>query len=64
MIATAVLKKPVRLTKIVVTLGPAIETESMLRKVMLAGASVFRANFSHGVAVDHAQRIHLSLIHI
>lgn len=58
MIATAVLKKPVRLTKIVVTLGPAIETESMLRKVMLAGASVFRANFSHGVAVDHAQRIH------
>lgn len=51
------IKKQVRLTKIVVTLGPAIEDESMLRKVMTAGASVFRANFSHGSAEDHAKRI-------
>ncbi|MES2204010.1 MAG: pyruvate kinase [Pseudomonadota bacterium] len=47
----------VRLTKIVVTLGPSLDDETMLRKVMVAGASVFRANFSHGSADDHAKRI-------
>lgn len=47
----------VRLTKIVVTMGPSLDEEAMLRKVMLAGASVFRANFSHGSAEDHAKRI-------
>ena len=46
-----------RLTKIVVTLGPSLDDEAMLRKVMMAGASVFRANFSHGSPDDHAKRI-------
>lgn len=48
---------PIRLTKIVVTLGPSLDDEAMLRKVMLAGASVFRANFSHGSVEDHSNRI-------
>jgi pyruvate kinase len=47
-----------RLTKIVVTLGPSLDDEAMLRKVMMAGASIFRANFSHGSPDDHAKRIH------
>lgn len=48
-----------QLTKIVVTLGPALDDEMMLRKVMMAGASVFRSNFSHGSLEDHSQRIEL-----
>lgn len=49
--------KPIRLTKIVATMGPALDDETMLRKVVEAGASVFRANFSHGTADDHKKRI-------
>ncbi|OGT30621.1 MAG: pyruvate kinase [Gammaproteobacteria bacterium RIFCSPHIGHO2_12_FULL_35_23] len=46
-----------RRTKIIITLGPALDEENMLEKAILAGADVFRANFSHGVATDHAGRI-------
>lgn len=46
-----------RRTKIVVTLGPALDTESMLEKVLLAGAVVFRANLSHGTINTHEARI-------
>ena len=42
--------KYLRHTKIVATVGPASESEDMLRKLMEAGADVFRLNFSHG---DH-----------
>ena len=34
-------------TKIVATLGPATASKEVLRKMMLAGADVFRINFSH-----------------
>lgn len=45
------------LTKIVVTMGPALDDPKVLRDIISAGASVFRANFSHGVAADHEKRI-------
>ena len=46
-----------RRTKIVVTLGPAIDDPDMLTRVIKAGADVFRANFSHGTLETHEQRI-------
>lgn len=38
-------------SKIVATIGPASNSEEMLKKLVKAGADVFRLNFSHG---DHA----------
>jgi pyruvate kinase len=46
-----------RRTKIVVTLGPALDDPVMLERVMLAGAVIFRANFSHGDISLHEARI-------
>jgi pyruvate kinase len=37
----------VRKTKIIATLGPATESEDMLRQLILAGVNVFRLNMSH-----------------
>src|SRR5579885_1747871 len=46
-----------RRTKIVVTLGPSLDSPEMLERVILAGAVVFRANFSHGEVSMHEARI-------
>ncbi|CAI9122050.1 pyruvate kinase [Brytella acorum] len=46
----------VRRTKIVATLGPASSSREMIRTLALAGANVFRLNFSHGSHDDHAER--------
>lgn len=46
-----------RRTKIVVTLGPALDDPEMLNRVIAAGADVFRSNFSHGTIAMHEQRI-------
>jgi pyruvate kinase len=46
-----------RRTKIVATLGPASESETMLRQLIEAGMDVARMNFSHGSHDDHAERI-------
>lgn len=46
-----------RRTKIVVTLGPSLDDPHMLERVILAGAVVFRANFSHGDIQMHEARI-------
>lgn len=48
-----------RRTKIVVTLGPSLDVPEMLEKVILAGAVVFRANFSHGEISMHEKRINM-----
>ncbi len=48
---------PLRRTKIVVTLGPSLDDPIMLERVILAGAVVFRANYSHGELSLHEQRI-------
>lgn len=48
-----------RRTKIVVTLGPSLDDPDMLERVILSGAVVFRANFSHGDTSMHEARINL-----
>ncbi len=48
---------PLRRTKIVVTLGPSLDDSEMLERVIIEGADVFRANFSHGSLETHEQRI-------
>jgi len=48
-----------RRTKIVVTLGPSLDDPIMLEKVILAGAVIFRANFSHGEISMHEKRIQM-----
>lgn len=47
----------IRRTKIVVTLGPSLDDNEVLERVILAGAVVFRANFSHGDIKLHEERI-------
>jgi pyruvate kinase len=42
-----------RKTKIVATIGPASASEERLRELILAGANVFRLNFSHGTHQSH-----------
>lgn len=42
-------------SKIVATVGPASNTKEMLKKLVLAGADVFRLNFSHGDHKMHQQ---------
>ena len=48
-----------RKTKIVCTIGPASNSEEMLRGLCLAGMNVARLNFSHGTHEDHKQKIDL-----
>ncbi len=45
-----------RQTKIVATVGPASSQIEQLRALFLAGADVFRLNFSHGSHEEHHQR--------
>lgn len=45
------------LTKIVATLGPASDSVEMITKLVEAGVSVFRFNFSHGDLDEHAVRL-------
>lgn len=42
-----------RRTKIVCTVGPAIGSSDMIRRVLEAGVDVFRLNFSHGTPDEH-----------
>jgi len=46
----------IRRAKIVATLGPASTERETIRALFLAGADVFRLNFSHGSSADHAAR--------
>ncbi|HXI12788.1 MAG TPA: pyruvate kinase [Thermoanaerobaculia bacterium] len=48
-----------RRTKIVATLGPACNTEEMVRKLLAAGVDVFRLNFSHGRSEDRIRLIEM-----
>jgi pyruvate kinase len=46
-----------RRTKIIATLGPASSTPEAMTQLFLAGADMFRLNFSHGAHAEHAARI-------
>lgn len=46
-----------RKTKIVCTIGPAVDDPEVLKKLMLAGMNVGRVNFSHGNYQDQEERI-------
>lgn len=46
-------------TRIVCTIGPASDSETVLRKMVLAGMRVARLNFSHGSHEEHIGRIRL-----
>ena len=46
-----------RKTKIVCTVGPAIDSELMIGKMIDAGMNVTRLNFSHANHDEHGQRI-------
>src|SRR3989339_238500 len=48
-------KEKMRLTKIVATIGPASNTDEMIKKLIEAGMNVARLNFSHGTYDDHKQ---------
>ena len=46
-----------RRTKIVATIGPATQSETVITELIKAGVTTFRLNFSHGDHEDHAERI-------
>ncbi|NLB79061.1 MAG: pyruvate kinase, partial [Clostridiaceae bacterium] len=46
-----------RKTKIICTLGPAVDDESILRKIIEEGMDVARLNFSHGNHEEHLKRV-------
>jgi len=48
-----------RNAKIVATLGPASSDAQVVEELFSAGVDVFRLNFSHGTAADHAQRVQI-----
>lgn len=46
-------------TDIIATLGPSSTSESVVRKMIIAGLDIVRLNFSHGTPKEHIQRIQL-----
>ena len=48
-----------RKTKIICTLGPASESEEVIRELMLAGMNVARLNFSHGTHEEQRGKLEL-----
>ncbi|MGH4139048.1 pyruvate kinase [Clostridium sp.] len=46
-----------RMTKIICTLGPAVDDENLLEELMLGGMDVARLNFSHGTHEEQKARL-------
>jgi pyruvate kinase len=51
------LRRPVRRTKIVATIGPACRDPEVLVRMAEAGLNVARLNFSHGTREEHAENV-------
>ena len=51
------MKKTMKKTKIICTIGPTSEKEEVLRQLMLAGMNVVRVNLSHGNHEEHKKRL-------
>ena len=51
------MNKTMRKTKIICTVGPAVEDDSILRQLMVMGMNVTRLNFSHGDHAEHLVRV-------
>jgi pyruvate kinase len=49
--------RSLRRTKIIATLGPASDSEPVLRRLIAAGMDVARLNFSHGTRAEHGRTI-------
>ncbi|MGQ0627470.1 MAG: pyruvate kinase [Phycisphaerales bacterium] len=47
------------LAGIVATIGPASESPALVRRLVEAGVSVFRLNFSHGTEEEHTRRLRI-----
>ena len=47
----------VKRTKIICTLGPAVDSESTMKNLILSGMDVARCNFSHGSQAEHKARM-------
>ncbi len=50
-------KRARKMTKVVATMGPATESEDVLRDMFHAGMNVARLNMSHGDHADHLRRL-------
>lgn len=48
-----------RKTKIICTLGPAVDDEAILKQLILEGMDVARLNFSHGSHEEHLTRVEM-----
>jgi pyruvate kinase len=46
-----------RKTKIICTLGPAVDDTEMIKKLLLSGVNAVRLNFSHGTHEEHKARL-------
>ncbi len=44
-------------TKIIATIGPSCQTKDKIKDLVLAGADVFRLNFSHGTIKSHSEEV-------
>jgi pyruvate kinase len=48
-----------RNAKIIATLGPSSSTHEQIEALFLAGADIFRLNFSHGLHKDHEEKLRI-----